>query len=79
MNEKDLQNLFKPFSAISDGETINSLHFRNKELLFNTIQTLSRQKIYRNLNSLCKLYLKNNTENDVQRRLVESFMVNQDK
>ena len=37
MNEKDLQNLFKPFSAISDGETINSLHFRNKELLFNTI------------------------------------------
>ena len=53
---------------------IEELHFNNKELLFNTIQTLNREKNYDKLNDLCKLYLKNNIEEDSQREIVKSLI-----
>jgi hypothetical protein len=81
VNKDDLETFFKPFSVscgqlsvLSGQETIESLHFGNKELLFSTIQTLSRQDRSSKLNSLCDLYLKNNTEDDSQRRLVKSLI-----
>ena len=74
VNKDDLETFFKPFRSLSDQETIESLHFGNKELLFSTIQTLNRQEKSSKLNSLCELYLKNNTEGDSQRRLVESLI-----
>ncbi len=74
VNKEDLETFFKPFRSLSDQETIESLHFGNKELLFNTIQTLNRQEKSSKLNSLCELYLKNNTEDDSQRRLVKSLI-----
>jgi len=74
ISEKDFETFFKPFSVISNQETIEELHFNNKELLFNTIQTLNRGKKYNKLHQLCKLYLKNNTEDDRQRKRVQHFL-----
>jgi hypothetical protein len=74
VSEKDFDKFFKPFSAITNQETIEELHFNNKELLFNTIQTLNREKKYDKLNALCRLYLKNNTEDDRQRKRVQHFL-----
>ena len=54
-------------------ETIEELHFNDKNLLYCTIQTLNRGKKYDKLNTLCKLYLKNNTEEDSQRKMVQFF------
>ena len=76
VSKKDLETFFKPLGASHGEETIASLHFSNKELLFNTIQTLRRQGKSSKLNTLCELYLKNNTVDDRQRRLVESLILN---
>ena len=74
VNKEDLETFFKPFRSLSDQETIESLHFGNKELLFSTIQTLRHQGKSSKLLSLCDLYLKNNTEDDSRRRLVTSII-----
>ena len=74
MNEKDLQTFIKPYSVMTPLQPVEELHFNNKELLFNTIQTLNRGKKYNKLHQLCKLYLKNNTEDDRQRKRVQHFL-----
>ena len=56
--EKDFETFFKPFPVISNQETIEELHFNNKELLFNTIQTLNYNKNDSKLNTLCKAIFK---------------------
>ena len=74
MNEKDLQNLIRPYSVMTQLQPVEEIHFNNKELLFNTILTLNREKKYDKLNALCRLYLKNNTEDDRQRKRVQHFL-----
>ena len=77
INKEDLQTFWRPYFLLSNQQSSEELHFNNKELLFNTILSLKREKNYNKLNNLCQLYLKKNTEDDPKRNIIKSIISSQ--
>ena len=77
ITEKELEEFLQQISITSSQQSLDELHFNNKELLFNTILSLKREKKYNKLNNLCQLYLKKNTEDDPKRNIIKSIISSQ--